>query len=127
MKIFVASLLLFCSVASLPLYAGTVTFKAEQSFTDEQIVGFAKFLGWQEKIWDKDGPTIGQRIDNPETAEEYVRRLFLKHVYQFTTSWAKSIKDSEFKKQVAPIDGQLEDSIVKPIKDGFKIVVEKES
>lgn len=97
------------------------TFKAEQSFTDEQIVGFSKFLGWTELVINQDDLSP---IPNPETSEEYVKRKFIEHSLLFTCAWVKDIKDKELASQTAVISQNLEEVIVKPIADGFILTSE---
>lgn len=117
--------------------AKNIKFSAEQTFTEEQVLGFAKYIGWTEKITNPDyficnfpgsgiEPCI-EKIDNPVSASDYVKEKFIEHSKMFTTQWAQYLVEETAEVARKQAEEQAKPQILDPIANGFTMTVSEEA
>lgn len=105
----------------------TITYKMQFTFPKASVIAFAKFIGYQEKISqvNPENPTGGLiEVDNTENVFDYIARMAKEHNEKFVTVWADFLVQKELDKQVDVIKPQIEQAIVKPVKDAIQVTYE---
>jgi len=84
-------------------------------FSEEQIVAFAKFLGWAEKIKDV-GEVEPTEIDNPYTYEMFLadryNALPLKDLKAFNLAQIKAEKEAELLVAEEQVEDVVKDLVI---------------
>lgn len=96
--------------------ATTKTLVARATFTEQEILEFAKFKWWSEQVMWSDG-TI---IENTYSAEQYITDFFLR---MLTSEISTMVKNRE----LAKLDAQrqmIEQTIENKVKDNLSIDIE---
>lgn len=75
----------------------------------DKIQGFAEFLGYEQLKLEE------------ETHEDYVARKFKEHADNFTTQWA----NHRIREATEAYKEQLEEQVIKPIKDNTIVTYEE--
>lgn len=84
-------------------------FKAETIQPNDKIQGFAEFLGYEQLKLEE------------ETHKDYVARKFKEHADNFTTQWA----NHRIREATEAYKEQLEEQVIKPIKDSTIVTYEE--
>jgi hypothetical protein len=112
-----------------------ITFKQQFTFDEDSVKGFAKHLGWQEKLTRQievvDDETVDpvtthfetEEYDNPETFIDFVDKKAREHTLRFTKQWAENLVYIEIENQKQSVENtiktQLENDIIKPVEDAL--------
>lgn len=112
-----------------------ITFKQQFTFNEEAVMGFALYLGWQEKLTrvievvDDETTTpvtthfANEEYNNPQTFTEYVDEKAREHTLKFTKSWGETMKENMIHAQTmqfrASLEPSLDEQILKPIEDAL--------
>lgn len=118
-----------------------ITFKQQFTFPEEAIIGFAKFMGWEEKKTREvmitvesdpedettSEPTVRyeqEEYDNEETYVAFVERKAVEHSQKFTVAWAETLKNQYIAEKIealkAELEPQLHEQIIKPVEEALK-------
>ena len=94
----------------------TKTFNLSATFTEQEVLEFAKYKGWSETVMSSDGTVI----DNQLTAEQYISDYFMRVLTSEISTMVKN-------KELAKLDQQrqlIEQTIESKVKDNLSITIE---
>ncbi len=92
------------------------TFNLSATFTEQEVLGFAKYKGWSETVMSSDGTVI----DNKLTAEQYISDYFMRVLTSEISTMVKN-------KELAKLEQQrqlIEQTIENKVKDNLSITIE---
>jgi hypothetical protein len=102
-----------------------ITYTATFTFPKSSVLGFAKWMQYQETIPKgtalADGTITEEETVNPENAFDFIARKAKEHNEAFVTGWANFLRDQEVQKQSDVIREELDTQIVQPVRDAIDV------
>ncbi len=92
------------------------TFNLSATFTEQEVLEFAKYKGWSETVMSSDGTVI----DNQLTEEQYISDYFMRVLTSEISTMVKN-------KELAKLEQQrqlIEQTIENKVKDNLSITIE---